>query len=128
MESSKDSITIKLPHSGKSVEIRNYTTRKDDESSQSALFAGVNVTASSTSKDSQDFELPLANAQASQSVYVKRLVLSIDGDSSNIEDAIDNLRSTDYEALDEAVKEIVDQNSPKAKRELKNSQKATQNS
>jgi len=124
---STDTITITLPVSGKLVEIRNYTTRKDDEKSETALFAGVNVTASSASKKAQEFDFPLSNAQASQAIYVTRLVQSIDGDRENLTEAIEDLRSQDYEVLSDAVQQIVDENSPKAKRELKNSQAATKN-
>lgn len=107
-----DTKTVNLP-SGKTAEIRNYTTRKDDEKAEEILYIGVNSSTDSTGKGKVSF--PIANVMASEHVYVRRLVLSLDGDSTNIAEKLGELRSSDYEALKEAVDEVVEINSPKAK-------------
>lgn len=109
-----DEITITLPVSGKEVVIRNYTTRKDDKVAEDALYAGVKTTASQGVKPSMEF--PLASVMASTEAYVRRLVKSIDGSSSNIALALDDLRSEDYLAIETAVNRVVEENSPKAQK------------
>lgn len=120
-----DEIELKLPVSGKTVVIRNYTTRKDDEMSQAILYAGVTATSKTAAKvDSQSVEFPLTNVVSSEQVYVSRLVQSIDG-SRNVPHELESLRSLDYAAIEEAVSKIVEENSPKAKAGKKNSSDAT---
>lgn len=116
-----DTITVILPVSGKTVVIRNYTTRKDDQVSNEALYRGVSA---KNSEAGTAVDFPIGNVMASQEAYVPRLVQSIDG-SSNVQKMIEDLRSEDYEALEKAVLEIVEEHSPKAKGGKSASDKAT---
>lgn len=118
----QDTIELKLP-SGKTVEIRNYTTRNDDEKAEQVLYLGVE--AKQRGNEQQEVSFPIANVMASQGVYVRRLVTSIDGDNSNVVERLKDLRSADYEAVSEKVSEIVNENSPKAKEAKKASKNAT---
>ncbi len=74
----EDTIEITLPVSGKKVEIRNYTTRLDDEKSEAVMFLGVEAKANLEGEKS--FSMPMANAMESEHIYVRRLVTSVDGD------------------------------------------------
>jgi len=110
-----DTIEITLPVSNKVVVIRNYTTRNDDEKAEDTLYLGVAADQTSgVDGDSRSVKFPLANVMASQDVYVKRLVSSIDGDSTNIRTRLGELRTADYQAIEAAVEKIVEINSPKA--------------
>lgn len=110
-----DTIEITLPVSNKVVVIRNYTTRNDDEKAEDTLYLGVAADQTSgVDGDSRSVKFPLANVMASQDVYVKRLVSSIDGDSTNIRTRLGELRTADYQAIEAAVEKIVETNSPKA--------------
>lgn len=106
-----DTVEITLPVSNKKVVIRNYTTRKDDDTAEAVMYAGVNAVGDGTD---QKISFPLANVMASQRAYIPLLVLSIDGAADDIKTGIDNLRSEDYTALESAVNKIVDEHSPKA--------------
>lgn len=108
-----DEIEIQVP-SGKTVTIRNYTTRKDDMKAEEALYVGVNTTSDDNGKTKMEF--PIANVMASTAVYVRRLVKEIEGDNKNIAYQLEELRSDDYLAIEEAVEKVVDENSPKAKK------------
>ena len=111
-----DTTVITLPVSESKVEIRNYTTRNDDEKSEQLLYMGVEADQkSSGNKSHQSIKFPIANVMASQAAYIPRLVVSIDGDTSNILNRLGELRSEDYEAIEQAVEKIVDEHSPKAK-------------
>jgi len=111
----QDTIEIKLPVSGKTVVIRNYTTRNDDEKSEDILYLGVNADQKSgVAGSEQSVKFPLANVMASTEVYVKRLTISIDGETNNIATQLGELRSADYAAIQKAVEEVVETNSPKA--------------
>ena len=107
---SEDTKEIKLP-SGRSVVIRNYTTNKDDSIGESVLYRGVGA------DNSGNFSFPISNVAEMTASYVRRLTVSVDGDSnrSTVESALDDMRSTDYEVLEKAVSEVVDASSPKAK-------------
>lgn len=111
-----DEIDIKLPVSGKTVTIRNFTTRSDDEKAEDVLYFGVS-TDETLSKDGsveKRTKFPYANIMASQDVYVKRLVKSIDGDNKDLYSKLLDLRTDDYKAIQDAVEKITDTNSPKA--------------
>lgn len=113
-----DSTEITLPVSNKKVELRTYTTRKDDMRSQEILYMGVNSKMSMSDKGSKDtkmdMDFPIANVMASREAYVPRLVMTIDGNASNIQNQIDELHSKDYSYLFNEVEKIVDENNPKA--------------
>lgn len=111
----EDTIEFKLPVSGKIVTIRNYTTHNDDLASEKVLYASVE--AKMNDKGKKSFTIPVANAVASEAVYISRLVRAIDGNDSRsfIEEALGEMRSADYEELEKKVAEIVEENSPKAK-------------
>lgn len=111
----QDTVEIKLPVSEKVVVIRNYTTRNDDAMAEEALYNGVGATGKPGSDDAK-VSIPLANIMNQTAVYVRRLVTSIDGDSSSVLQTLGDLRTPDYEAIQEAVEKVVDQNSPKAKK------------
>jgi hypothetical protein len=115
----QDTIEITLPISESKVEIRNYTTRADDERSEQVLYRGVEIEqrakGANKSGDEQKITFPIANVMAAQESYIPRLVQSIDGDSSNIKIRLTELRSEDYEAVEKAVEKVVDEHSPKAK-------------
>lgn len=104
-----DTIEIKLPASGKTAVIRNYTTRADDEAAEELLYKGVNAT---SGKDGERTEFPLANVMLSQDVYVKRLVVSLEGST---EFDLGQLRTEDYKAIEAAVEKVTSKYSPKAK-------------
>lgn len=109
-----DEIDIKLPVSGKTVTIRNYTTRADDEKAEDVLYLGVASSETVTNgKSESQTRFPLVNVMASRDVYVKRLVKSLDGDNKNIPTRLLELRSADYKAIQDAVEKITDENSPK---------------
>jgi len=110
----EDTIEVKLPKSEKLVVIRNYTTRKDDLKAEEALYRGVDVKAKTQSTEGANVDFPISNVMASKAVSVRRLVQSIDGDSTNLESQLENLRTEDYEVIDDAVQEILDKYSPKA--------------
>lgn len=121
-----DEVTIKLPHSGKEVVIRNYTTHKDDEKAEELMYVGVNAEqkfSEKVKKPDQTIKFPVANIAASSRVYLYRLVKSIDGETQNLREVIDDLRSADYEAIEEAVDKIVEEHSPKAKKAKSSSKK-----
>lgn len=123
-----DTIEITLPVSGKKVEIRNYTTRNDDEKAEHALYLGVdaNIEEAKKGKDGKaNIRFPMANLTAQNHIYIRRLVQSIDGDSTNVALALGELRSADYEAIEAAVEKIVEENSPKVKEAKKASANAT---
>lgn len=122
-----DEVEVKLPVSGKTVVIRNYTTRKDDARSEAVLYAGVTARQDSLKKG-QNIEFSMAALKASQEVYVERLVMSVDGKSDNLSEQIENLRSEDYEVLEEAVNKVVEEHSPKAKKAKENSKADTKES
>lgn len=107
-----DTIEIKLP-SGKIAIVRNYTTRGDDEVAEQLLFKGVE--AEQNGENESKVKFPIANVMASQRVYIKLLVETIDGETPDF----GALRSADYEALEVAVNKIVEQNSPKAQEAAK---------
>ncbi len=115
-----DTVELKLPSSGKTVVLRNYTTRKDDIKAEEYLYAGVNAEQKDTVSGAENkVNFPIANVMASQACYIPRLVQSIDGDSTGMQEKIEDLRSQDYKALEEKVDEIVEANSPKAVGALK---------
>jgi hypothetical protein len=120
----QDTIELKLPISGKTVTIRNYTTRNDDSKANEAMYRGVNAEGEAGSSKS-NIAFPLANIMESKDIYVRRLVQDIDGNNQNIVEQLGDLRSGDYEAIVDKVDEIVDQNSPKAKEAKKASKEAT---
>lgn len=116
-----DTVVITLPVSGKEVVIRNYTTRKDDKLSNAFLFAGVK--ASQKGGDSS-VDFPISNVMASQEAYIPRLVQSVGGDS-DVDQALEDLHSKDYDLIEKTVEKIVEENSPKAKEVKKASENAT---
>jgi len=109
----EDTIEVKLPKSNKIVVIRNYTTRKDDIKAEEALYRGVDVKGKAGNKD-VDVDFPIANVMDSKAVSVRRLVQSIDDDSTNIQAQLEDLRTEDYTVIDDAVQKILDTYSPKA--------------
>lgn len=111
-----DTVQITLPISKSVVEIRNYTTRNDDEKSEQLLYMGVEADQKmGGDKSEQSIKFPIANVMASQAAYIPRLVDSIDGDKSNIALKLGELKSEDYEAISVAVEKVVNEHSPKAK-------------
>jgi putative protein kinase ArgK-like GTPase of G3E family len=124
MSNVSDTVEIKLPLSGSTVVIRNYTTRKDDRKAGEILYRGVDSEqeADENKKPKMKVKFPIANVVASEESYIPRLVQSIDGDSTNLELRLDDLKSEDYEAVEKAVEKIVDEHSPKA-REAKKASK-----
>jgi hypothetical protein len=110
-----DTVEVKLPVSNSTVVIRNYTTRADDKRAEEVLYAGVKADQDMADTSKSTVSFPLANIMASQQSYIPRLVVSIDGDSSDISNKLDNLRSADYEAVEKAVGKVVEENSPKAR-------------
>jgi hypothetical protein len=111
-----DTIELKLPVSGKTASIRNYTTRNDDHLASEVLYSGVSAKGQ-VGGGSANLDFPLANVMSQKDVYVERLVISIDGNSENIKAQLGELRSPDYDAIVDAVDKIVDANSPKVKAE-----------
>jgi len=111
MNETADKLEVKLP-SGKLAVIRNYTTRADEAAYNSYLYEGVSVSASE--ELGTNFALPIQNSLNAKDSYVRRLLVSLDGSTEDLMAKINELRSTDYEALDEAVGKVVDSNSPKA--------------
>ena len=109
-----DEQTLTLP-SGKTAVIRNYTTRADDAKADAVLYAGV------TSNKDGEMDFPLSNIMASTTVYVERLVKSIDGEEKNTLSLLSDLRSEDYSTIEKAVQEVVDTHSPKEKPNSKTS-------
>lgn len=107
-----DTIDVTLP-SGKVATLRNYTTHADDEKYEQVLYAGVNADAD-TAGDAK-IKFPLLSVITAERAYIPRLLLSLDGDSQSIALRVQDLRSSDYEALESAVSKIVEENSPKAK-------------
>jgi len=123
-----DEIEITLPVSGEKVIIRNYTTVGDDEKSESALYAGVQLDQQTNKDSSGNIKFPLANIIASQKAYIPRLIKSIDDDSTNIELRLKELRSEDYAKLREEIDKITGAHSPKAKGAEKASKVTTKSS
>lgn len=113
-----DTIELKLPVSGKTVVIRNYTTNRDDEIAETLMYMGVNtetkITGDKKASEEMLVKLPMGNIMASKRAYVPELVQSIDGSSENITEQLGNLRSEDFKAIADKVEEIVDEHSPKA--------------
>lgn len=121
-----DTLEVKLP-SGKVAVIRNYTTRADDAKAEQVLYSGVEATQSQDDADSSPtVKISMANVTASKNSYILGLTQSIDGDSTDLEHRINELRSTDYAVLEEAVNKVVEENSPKAQ-EAKNASKPATN-
>lgn len=116
----EDTIQITLPISGKVVEIRNYTTRKDDQLAERILYAGV-------VSEKGDTKFPVINATAMIECYVRRLVSTVDGDSnrSQVEKFLDDIHSKDYEEVEKRVVEVVEEHSPKAKEVMSASEKSS---
>ena len=107
---------ITLPISGKIVQVRNFTTRNDDEKADEALYRGVGANGKPGSSD-VSVDIPLSNIMNQTAVYVRRLVVSVDGVSgSSVIEMLGKLRTQDYEAVEEEVQKVVDSNSPKAKK------------
>lgn len=121
----QDTVEIKLPISGSTVEIRNYTTRDDDERSEFVLYQGVKAEQSDSEDGYTKLSFPVANMMAAQATYIPRLVKSIDGDSSNIQLRIKELRSEDYEAISDEVDKVVNEHSPKVREAKKASKNVT---
>lgn len=108
----EDTIEVTLPVTGKKVVIRNYTTRADDAASERVLYNGVDAKQSGTD---QEITFPIENIMSSQSVYIPRLVLSVDGNEDNIGKQLEDLRTEDYDVVEKAVEGVVNEHSPKAK-------------
>lgn len=108
----QDTISVKLPFSGKEVLIRNYTTSKDDNIADSIMYRNVHATGTG---DSKSISMPISDVLESETSYVNRLVISIDGSIDKIAENLEELRSQDYKAISDKVAEVVSENSPKAK-------------
>lgn len=119
----EDTITIKLPHSGKAVVIRNYTTEEDDQKSEALMYEGVE--AKQDKDGNQVLSFSVAGMMAAKRSYIDNLVISIDGASTNIPAMLLQLRSVDYAAIREVVEKIVEEHSPKANEASKASKSGT---
>ena len=118
-----DEVSIKLPISDKTVVIRNYTTRKDD--ARAAALVNAGVIAETKSLKDQSVKFSMEALRASQESYIYRLVKSIDGNTENIEAQLDELRTADFELIEQTVEKIVEENSPKVKKAKESAKKAS---
>ena len=103
---------VTLP-SGKKVVIRAYTTRGDDRQASEVLSEGV--TAKTSKGREMEMEFSLSAVEDSQAKYVELLTQTIDGVPCTPA-MIDDLKSEDYRALDDAVSEVT-KSGPKPKKQ-----------
>lgn len=103
-----DTIELTLPVSNAKVVIRGYTTRADDAAADQVLFEGVYADGTG------EVKMPGVNGIRKQHLLVERLVQSIDGDSSDVVNRLQDLRTADYDHIKQAVDKVVEDNSPKA--------------
>lgn len=115
----QDTIEVTLPLSGKKAIIRNYTTHADDS------LATAVLTANAYRADNGTVKYPAANFINFNEAYMKALVRSLDGNSQDIEQQLNQLRSKDYDVLRDAVTKIVEDSSPKALTDKETAKTAT---
>lgn len=97
--SSVEDIKINLP-SGKVAVVKSFTTHGDDRQAQAILNSGI--VASTDADGSPTVTVSVEASQRAEEKYVELLLKTVDGTAPIIND----LRSDDYEAIAEVVREI----------------------
>lgn len=88
------------------VVLKDWITGKDSQAIDSAMFAGVG-----TSVDGKKLQPKLSDTMIAdqENASIKAVVLSVDGNSENVVEAVLNMRSADYKFVLDQVDKVINE-------------------
>jgi hypothetical protein len=97
-------ITIITPVSGETIALKSWITGREQQAINAAMFEGVKVkpTASGGVETSS---ISLADAQKMDVSSIENIVVSINGNTENVKDAVLDMHIQDYNFILDAVRE-----------------------
>lgn len=100
----RETYEVKTPIKGIKVVLKSWITGKESQSIDSAMFAGVG-----TSVDGKKLQPKLSDTMIAdqENASIRAVVVSVDGNDSDVVNAVLNMRAGDYKFVLEEVDKVV---------------------